>query len=523
MNNIRGLVFSKTIAFAFLFIIVAGTGWSYLSGDEFVGRVVGKDVLKDVPPQASPVGSRVDERKRAQAEARGLVEAEVKAPVPPSPWVEAEKKRYTDILAAAKPAVVVMPFFIPEGQGRFGIDLSARMVMAYLTAQRIATDAGIKVADVGFVARAIGEPRHFPRNDALNFGHSVGARLVVFGETFHDGAGRLTVKVTAVKLSGQPGMQDTEEKVWSKSHIDFSDQVTPELAFGKFIDEVVPAIGFVESKPVTVKKYSASPAPLARTPIVAIANAAANPADGIWMQELIGSLFSDEVLRERHRVFERALASIEYLAPDSPDYRLLKARALAHLGRRSAAIALMDGALSSPEGRAYAAFLNGNYSEMQDAIAKINRPVPKLVAELERQWLASAYNDDPDALNASAKRIAGTVPKEWAPAIIWFVTGQSQWGVGPTTPVKLVMDAHFPIKDFSAEDVVRGKAVMGIRDSKIMFEIEGAPITHATKVLDQRGKDWCCEPLAWKPQDFQYMNLLAATAEGLIIRNVDHA
>src|SRR5687767_8947635 len=67
-------------------------------------------------------------------------EAEVRAPVAPSPWKEAEKKRYAALLAESKPDVVVLPYQIPVWKrdpyvpydprnNRFGGDLSARMVM----------------------------------------------------------------------------------------------------------------------------------------------------------------------------------------------------------------------------------------------------------------------------------------------------------------------------------------------------------------------------------------------------------
>lgn len=444
------------------------------------------------------------------------IQQEANAMVPPSPWIEAEKKRYLTLLTTAKPDVVVLPFQIPKIKNQYGVDLPGRMVMAYSTAQRIASGGRLKVADVELVARAVGEPRHFSRDDAIKFGRAIGAKIVVYGEASHDGAGHLSVTISSIPLP------TGEAKVWAKSDIGISDENTPELAYDRSVDEAIPQLGFKQSKPLDVKVYSASNKPLMETPLGAINDASATPADGIWLQELIGSLFPDQTERARQRVFERALAGVEYLSQDSPDYRLLKARALVRLDRRVAALAVFGNSASTPEEQAFVGFLNGNVPEMEKAVAQIKRPLPKLIAELELVWVKSHYDIDNNALKQIAERLAKTVPKEWGPGIFWNVTGLDLWNVGQTIPIKLVMDAYFPVKGYSAGEIVRGKELVGpSSDQRSMIEIEGAPLAHANKVLEQIGVDWCCNLETWKPQPYQYLNLLAAHAEGMLLRDVD--
>lgn len=496
--------------------IVAGAGSDYSFKTDIFDRLVGRGAAAN--PEMPPIKSSAATVLEATRDLQKKIQDESNVAVPPSPWIEAEKKRYLAVLKAAKPAVVVLPFQIPAGKNQLGIDLPARMVMAYMTAQRIASGTDLKVADVEFVARAIGDPRHLARSDASAFGYSIGATTVIYGEASHDGERNLTVTITAIG-SWPPY---TNVKTWTKAGIEISDTATPELAYRRWVDEAVGQLGYTDSKPVETRPYIASGKAVPDTPVRATAGNPENPADGIWVQELIGSLYPEEPPRARDRVFERALAGMEYLSPASPDYRVLQARALARLGRRIAALSVIGDSVKTPEERAFAGFLNGNVPEMEQAIAQIKRPLPKLIAELELAWTSSYYDLDRNNLPLIAKRISSTVPKQWAPGIIWFVTGQNWWNVSPTMPVKLVMDSQFPVQGYSAEDVIRGKALIGAANPKVMLEVEGAPLVHAGKVIEQNGADWCCVPQAWKPRPFQYLNLLAAHAEAMLIGSVDH-
>jgi hypothetical protein len=505
------------LSFLLLALLTAGAGGSYLLSLELFNPAAAQALPEKVPLPLDSAKASLAALAEARLQAAKKLQDEVRVSIPPSPWSEAEKKRYLDLLAAAKPSVVVLPFQISEANGQFGVDLSARMVMAYMTAQRIASGASFKVADVEIAARAIGEQRRFTRADALRFATSVGAASVVYGEVSHDAAGHLAISIAKVENISLR----TADKIWTKSGLNISDVVTPELAYQKVVDEAVAQLGFAVSKSLDAGVYVASAKPLPDSPVRATTDAPPNPADGIWMQELIGSLYPEDPSRARDRIFERALAGTEYLSQDTVDYRLLKARALARLGRRIAAISTIGNSARTPEEKAFIAFLNGSVPEMEQAVAQIKRPVPKLIAELELVWVDAAYSGDVNKLSQIAERIAKTAPTQWAPTIVWYITGQNAWNVGQTMQVKLVLDAQFPVKGYSADEVVRAKSVVGGADSKIVLEIQGTPLTHAARALEQSGVEWCCETQTWKPRPFQYLDLLAAHAEAMLVRSVE--
>jgi tetratricopeptide (TPR) repeat protein len=442
------------------------------------------------------------------------LDAEARIPVAKSLWKEAEKKRFTDLLAQAKPDVVVLPYQIPVGKDELGIDLSARMVMAYMTAQRAALDSTLKVADVELAALATGEARHMTRDEAVAFARSVGAASVIYGHASHDGNGKLAVRI--VRASATPGAPD---RVASADRIAISDTLTPELAFRKVIDGLMREIGI---SAVPAARRHAVPDKYFPEDPVSAATSAENPVAGLWTQQLLGSLHAGEGFRGRERVYERTLAGLEFVDPGSPDYRLLAARALVQLGRRPAALEMI-GAPKSPEEVAFVEFLNGNAPDLSAAIDRIKRPLPKLLARLDLARVGHAYDFDSTEVMQIAEQSAKSAPHGWQPSIVWNIALTNGWLVRSTMEIKQLLDSQYPVKGFSTEDVVRGKAVAGFSNNpRLAFEIEGTPIEHARKVVEKQGKDWCCAAAAWQPRPFQYLGLLSSLSEAMLLHGLEH-
>jgi len=442
------------------------------------------------------------------------LDAEARAPVAPSLWKEAEKKRYAALLAQSKPDVIVLPYQIPIAKDQFGVDLSARMVMAYMTAQRLALDSALKVADVELAARATGEPRHMTRDEAVAFGRSVGAATIVYGTASHDGERMLSVKI--VRASTKPGTQDRSATV---ERIAISDTQTPELAFRKVIDGLMREIG-VSQTPVA-RRHVVPDQYFPDVPASAASSDSDNPVAGLWTQQLLGSLHAGEGFRGKARVYERALAGLEFVDPGSPDYRLLAARALVQLERRPAALEMI-GTPQSPEEAAFVEYLNGNAPDLTAAIEKIKRPLPKLLARIDLAQMGQAYNFDSSETVAMMEEAAQSAPAAWQPAVVWHISLRDRWLVRSTMEIKQVLDVQFPLAGYSAEDVLRGKAVTGFADNpRLAYEIEGAPLEHVRRVQEEQGKDWCCAPAAWQPRPFQYLALLSSLSEAMLLHGLE--
>lgn len=443
------------------------------------------------------------------------IEAEARRPVAPSSWLEAEQKRHVALLAQAKPDVVVLPYQIPVEPNKFGIDIAARMIMAYMTAQRIVGHTKLKVADVGLVARAVGEPRYLNREDALAFGRAVGAGTVFYGHAWHDGSGKFAVRLARISTS-----PDAAWTIANADNIAISDTITPELAFREVIDNIVQQLGIttrLEPKIYSIKDNYFPTSPVAATGVDSV-----NPVEGIWIQELLATLYPLRTHRARARAFERAMAGLDFVSPDSPDYRLLAARALVQLNRRPAAL-VMIGNPQSAEEVAFVEYLNGNLPEMTAAIAKIKRPLPRLLAELDLIWMRRAYQLDSGDTLSLAVQFAKRVPQEWQPSVAWTIALQNEWQMRSNTEIKGVMDAHFPLAGTSAEELLKGKtAGESPNDQRRAVELEGLPFGHANIVVEQKGAQWCCTSQAWQPYPAQYLSLLTAFPEAMLLHTVQH-
>lgn len=444
------------------------------------------------------------------------LDAEARAPVAPSPWKEAEKKRYAALLSRAKPDAVVLPYQIPTGKDQLGVDLSARMVMAYMTAQRLALDSKLKVADVELAALATGETRHMTREDAVAFARSVGASSVVYGLAWHDGKGHLSIRV--VRAATAPG---TADRVATAERIAISDALTPELAFRNVVDGLMRDIGITGTP--AARRYVVPDHYFPEDPVGATAGEGDNPVAGVWAQQLVGSLHAAETFRGKARVYERALAGLDFVDPGSPDYRLLTARALVQLERRPAALEVI-GPARTPEETAFVHYLNGNAPDLTAAIEKIKRPLPKLMARIDLEQMGKAYGFDAAENLEMTERYAKSVPTGWQPAVVWHMALRNRWVVRSSMELKQVLDVQYPVQGYGIEEVLRGKTASAPADNpRLAYDLEGLALEHTRRVIDQYGVEWCCAAAAWRPRPFQYLGLLAALSEGMLLHAVERA
>jgi hypothetical protein len=212
-------------------VAVGAASYKTIYEDRFIAWLASADsnAAPNVPVKAPDDNPR--QRLLAQ------IEAEAKAPVEPSPWIEAEKRRYAALLASSRADVLVLPFQVPAGAKQFGVDATSRMVMAHMTAQRLA-GGELKVADVAHVAKALARPRRMTRDQAAQFGSTVRAQTVIFGEASHDGGGHLTLTLSAIP-AGAAG----QTKSVSRSGIEIADAVPPELAYEKVADALMRELG----------------------------------------------------------------------------------------------------------------------------------------------------------------------------------------------------------------------------------------------------------------------------------------
>ena len=115
-------------------------------------------------------------------------------------------------------------------------------------------------------------------------------------------------------------------------------------------------------------------------------------------------------------------------APPASDNRLPMARALFHLGRRPAALAVLGVAKSDAE-HALRAVLDGNLLEASSRAQKISDPVLRLLAQVEIRDLRVDYQTEDTKAEVAALQARVPVGSDWLPFLQSRVKDEgSHWG-----------------------------------------------------------------------------------------------
>src|SRR5258706_392951 len=309
-----------------------------------------------------------EERKREQDAFWARAMPQVLAPAPASPWLEAEKRFYADLVALASAKVIVVPPTIPEGEP--GIDLTSRITIARLLAAQIEADAG-PIPDPGLVYRAFGEARTLTHASVREQLNRSSAQWFIVGTVRRSGD-RLQVSFTQIPARA-PGPTEPVP-AFKIDNLEIGAE-PPELRVAHYIPDAAAALGYPSSP---ARAAITKPNPLALPESLAGSFPVdASTLGGVWMQQMLGVLqvpYFDTSSRPQERVFERTLAALIALPKAAPDRAVLLARALAYLDRREATLRALAEAPETPEKKALAAYLAADLPALQAALANVTRP-----------------------------------------------------------------------------------------------------------------------------------------------------
>ena len=476
--------------------------------------------------QARLAGAKTQSKKRfaeykerlaaEQRKARALVEG----PAERSEWLEAGREPYLDAVRASGARLVVVPPM--DDPSLPGIDATARVTIARRLAARIAVP-GEPFVDPGLVFRALGEPRAMSFDEIRSKLAGTAIHELVTGTVSQDGKGNLRIVLVRRALRGD----GSSSRQWEKSGLHVDDTALPEDVVGSYLGEALPALGLRPAPSGRPPAY-VPPAALAlsRSPLAAM-HAHTDPISELWLQQLFALLAPDETFsdgRTRERIFERTLAALDRVDTHSADYAILKARALAYLGRRPAAAELLEEDHdASAEAQALLDYVQSNLTGLKQDVRRIRRPLPKLMAELELFAMRYSFGDmDLTEQRREGNRIVGTVPADWKPVIGYYLTGFGTWNLPSAWPIKMLLDQDFPVSGYRAEDVLAAKAALGANpaDARTSVDLELAPLVHARKWRVLNEKRLCCGagPSQWVwPEATQYVDLLSARADALAV------
>lgn len=245
----------------------------------------------------------------------------------------------------------------------------------------------------------------------------------------------------------------------------------------------------------------------------------ASPVLRAYYLQLLGALHPWYSEHARDRAFVRSLLLLDEVHPDSPDYRLLRGRALLYLQRRPLAIKAI-GEPRTPAENALVAVLNGNLPEMEKWTPQIRGPLARLLGQMELSEFRTRY----DALPAveSRAQLAAMLNNspDWKTLVLWRARDWDNWFQRSNLELKAMLDRSLPTPGPTAETLIQAQATLNEFDPR-SAELELSVYNHTNKLLTSKARDWCCLPTVDMPNRWDYLDLISELAETNLLRRVE--
>jgi len=437
-------------------------------------------------------------------------------PRPKSDWKSSEKSIYQKLLSNGKFDVLVVPFQVQE----YALDRPTRSLMTAELALAVSAGLKMSVPDPYLVARALGEgDRRLDSNEVYSLADKIGAKRIIWGYVGHNRNNQMALSVQSQERSTN-GILNAQTTSATKNfeNIHFSDEQPPIEVYQTMLPEILATIGVdgsVLSSPKPENRFDAKKFP--SSPL-AMADEKPVPArDALYFQLL--AYLAPDAERTQERFAEKSYLAILRMSPDSPGYQVLKARALMLLGLRPAALQVL-GEPKTIEEKELVAMLNGNQPDVELFSSRIKPGIYKIMAKRDANYLESIY------AGADKNKSTKVVTSLKLPGDIWpFLAVRAfsefdNWAQFDNIFVKQLLDHEFPIKDYTAEGMIRGAASLG-DVGKLQSLMDLSIVNHIRKLLEIDAEKWCCQFTIDHPTAWDYLNLIESIGEDDLIRRAD--
>ncbi len=366
--------------------------------------------------------------------------------IPASIWLDADAKRYSELLAKRRYPLLVLPVQTEY----LGFDHAERALISAEVASAFA-DQG-SAPDPILVARALGEPRR--RHTQLSgeiLTAAIGATRRVDIYAGHDGAYKLTLTIRLQECGANGRCKLIKQRDWRG--LAFSDELPPFRVVNKLQADIrrdllgkgplpaaTAAAGTANYLGMTPAKLSLS-APTATTASLLASFAAS----------------FDELSRDRLHV----IALRNWLnTRDTAESRFHAAYSALVLQRRPYALELIK-QQKDPASDTLRELLNGNLIEARQKLAQVDSPLQRLMLNFIVQDVASAYGRETPFDDALAKQVFGEAQGQWRALIQRRAKDANISRRNDPRTVKLLLDELAPKKGLGLEEVSLGSVVAG--------------------------------------------------------------
>ncbi len=413
---------------------------------------------------------------------------------PHSAWLNAQRQRAITRLSDKTYDLLVVPI---QTSGN-SLDATSRSLMTLSIAQRIANGTRLTVADPLLVSEALGSNRRvFSKEAVTALADKLKVKQVIVGFV-HTNATHTTTAGGTFTLSSHMLQRDASGALngkllnqYTETDIPFSYTEPPYHAFLDKRDNLINTV-LSPARPLPDQpKYLSDRTALDLSgPIKqSLTNHSKNTLQSIHTLQLLGSLHAPgSSSRERSLLFERSLVLLEEFNPESSDYLLLRARAMAQLNRRPAAVKLLQAATDSQNTKELewlGEYLDGNLldSNYIDAIDTANSL--NTISILENTRLTFEYHREPDWNKLSTA--LNTLHEEWRFLVSEAALDQYIWQDHTNGSLKLLLDISVHEPEFSMNAIEMRLSINSNLD--IESEFTRATLKHADSLELQSKED----------------------------------
>ncbi|HEY3488679.1 MAG TPA: hypothetical protein VGK27_00995 [Candidatus Deferrimicrobiaceae bacterium] len=437
------------------------------------------------------------------------------SPLSPAEWQDGKKALYVALLKGKINDVLIVPFQPEEN----GIDLPGRALMTRYLDDRLRRTTGFRIPDPTLVARALGEnARTFPDVEVYRLANDLGIRFLIRGFVGHNLKETMSVKLLVQeRKAGTPLAPETPVARLEWTGLSFSDERPPEEAFLGLIDNVVAKFPITQTRKSETKRFGmVGPIALPST-IPELAEAkSVSPAENAWRLQALALLFPEDA-PEREQLFERSLVALVSVAPESPDYRLLKSRALFYLARRPAAVAAL-GFPETADETYFSAYLDADLPTARKAMERIGSPLARVMAEIEVNDLDWAFDQNlPERARYPA--LTKEIPA-WEMVMTCRLLERDGWTVPSNLLVKDRMDQEFPAPGAKAKELAAGMLILAESPGKGEDVLLSAH-RHYRKVMELEGKQLYSGDDSASPSRRDALELLTAIGERNVVKEIN--
>ena len=371
-------------------------------------------------------------------------------PAPPkSMWMHTERVFAEKQLREVTVDVLVVP--VQGGDNSF--DPVERSLITRLMVDRLIESTDLDVPNPTPVFQILGAHRAaYPRSDVCSLASKVQADHILEVHANYDTSNEFSLK--AILLDGECN-SEVREQSWSE--LGFSDSSPPSISVQAVLDEVVQ---FVTDRPFGEPAKLAAEQPvnfefppsvqeLLRSSEDSALQAAAN-------LQLVAALHTTQSLdHARYQLFEQSLVQLNKVPASADAKRLLEARALAGLGRRPAAVAVLEDP-ESPHETALLAALNANLPELREQVEQMGTSTLDLMAWRDLLELERAYGEKRE--RPLVEEFTAQHPT-WAPFLYRALRDTNSWADYSDATIKLGLEQLLPVKAQTLREIIDSASI----------------------------------------------------------------